>query len=158
MFFCVLTVRQRALVKSLPSLNASQNVKMENRGIQKSSHFFNDHKGQKWLSLIFLQCIHRIKNEAWVCVCIFNTTHLKVSFWHTNGQAMNSRSWMVSATVRRTGDLPQNVAYAVKGKYLLKILEDCGVKSETNDSGNADTDFERMVEKLTGAVVLIQCY
>ena len=64
---------------------------------------------------------------------------------------MNSRSWMVSATVRRTGDLPQHVAYAVKGKYLLKILEDCGVKSETNDSGNADTDFERMVEKLTGS-------
>ena len=59
---------------------------------------------------------------------------------------------------QKTGDLPQNVAYAVKGKYLLKILEDCGVKSETNDSGNADTDFERMVEKLTGAVVLIQCY
>lgn len=57
-----------------------------------------------------------------------------------------------------TGDLPQNVAYAVKGKYLLQILEDCGVKSETNDSIDVGTDFERMVENLTSAVVLIQCY
>jgi S1-C subfamily serine protease len=60
---------------------------------------------------------------------------------------------------QKTGDLPQNVAYAVKGKYLLKILADCGVPYGENTSDfSVDSDFERMVEKLTASVVLIQCY
>jgi TPR repeat protein len=105
-----------------------------------------------------------------------------------NGSQDDPKSWQVSAPVQsgnsggplfdlegkvvgmiqtklgiiaaqKTGDLPQNVAYAVKGKYLLKILEDCGVKSGVNESGiGVDSDFEKMVDKLTGAVVLIQCY
>jgi rRNA processing protein Krr1/Pno1 len=59
---------------------------------------------------------------------------------------------------QKTGDLPQNVAYAVKGKYLLKILEDCGVVCDAADIKDVDTGFERMVERIKGAVVLIQCY
>jgi TPR repeat protein len=104
-----------------------------------------------------------------------------------NGTHDDPRSWQVSAPVQsgnsggplldlegrvvgmiqtklglmaaqKTGDLPQNVAYAVKGKYLLKILEDCGVVCDAADIKDVDTSFERMVERIKGAVVFIQCY
>lgn len=52
---------------------------------------------------------------------------------------------------RTTGDLPQNVNYAVKARYLLPLLSDSG---ESFDSGSAD--LETLVERIKPAVVRIE--
>lgn len=105
-----------------------------------------------------------------------------------NGFADDPRSWQVSVPVqsgnsggplldengnlvgivqaklglsaaKATGDLPQNVSYAVKSAYALPLLEpylDDGA-IEPNE-GNKQRRFEDMVEQVQRSVVLILVY
>ena len=62
-------------------------------------------------------------------------------------------------TAKTTGDLPQNVGYAVKSAYALALLEpylDSSV-SEPNEPG-VKPSFEDMVAKAQPSVVLILVY
>ena len=58
-----------------------------------------------------------------------------------------------------TGDLPQNVNYAVKSIYALPLLESYGVNLAPASGGSSSPKkFENVVEKVQGAVVLILVY
>jgi hypothetical protein len=58
-----------------------------------------------------------------------------------------------------TGDLPQNVNYAVKSIYALPLLKPFGadLASESGDT-SSPKNFEIVIEKVQGAVVLILVY
>ncbi|MBI4626968.1 MAG: hypothetical protein HY736_27570 [Verrucomicrobia bacterium] len=58
-----------------------------------------------------------------------------------------------------TGDLPQNVNYAVKGAYALALLEPYwGNDTPEPNQGTAQPRFEDMVAKAQQSVVLILVY
>ena len=58
-----------------------------------------------------------------------------------------------------TGDLPQNVNYAVKSIYALPLLEPYGVKLISESSASTPAkNLESVVEKVQGSVVLILVY
>ena len=60
---------------------------------------------------------------------------------------------------RFTGDLPQNVNYAVKSIYALPLLEPYGVKLISESSASTPAkNLESVIEKVQGAVVLILVY
>ena len=58
-----------------------------------------------------------------------------------------------------TGDLPQNVSYAIKSSYALPLLEAYGANL-SSESGvwSSFNKLESVVEKVQGAVVLILVY
>jgi len=65
-------------------------------------------------------------------------------------------SWRTAAA---TGDLPQNVNYAVKGAYALALLEPyLGSDAPEPNQGESKPRFEDMVAKAQQSVVLILVY
>jgi S1-C subfamily serine protease len=105
-----------------------------------------------------------------------------------NGIADDPRSWQVSVPVQpgnsggplldengnligilvsnlglkaavATGELPQNVNYAVKSAYALALLEPyLGDKAPEPNQSNHKPSFEDMISKAQQSVVLILCY
>jgi S1-C subfamily serine protease len=60
---------------------------------------------------------------------------------------------------RFTGDLPQNVNYAVKSIYALPLLEQFGANlAPESGASSSPKKLEDVVEKVQGAVVLILVY
>jgi S1-C subfamily serine protease len=58
-----------------------------------------------------------------------------------------------------TGDLPQNVNYAVKSIYALPLLEPFGANlAPESGASSSPKKLEDVVEKVQGAVVLILVY
>ena len=58
-----------------------------------------------------------------------------------------------------TGDIPQNVNYAVKSTYALTLLEPyLGANAPAPNDGVERLSFEEMVEKAQPSVVLILVY
>ena len=60
---------------------------------------------------------------------------------------------------RATGDIPQNVNYAVKSTYALALLEPyLGANEPEPNDGTKKLSFEDMVAKAQPSVVLILVY
>jgi hypothetical protein len=61
--------------------------------------------------------------------------------------------------MKATGDIPQNVSYAVKGTYALALLEPyLGADAPAPNNGTSKQSFEDMVAKVQKSVVLILFY
>ena len=61
--------------------------------------------------------------------------------------------------MKATGDIPQNVNYAVKSTYALALLEPyLGADAPAPNDGAAKQSFEDMVAKAQKSVVLILVY
>jgi uncharacterized protein len=56
---------------------------------------------------------------------------------------------------KTSGDIPQNVNYALKSAYILPMLESCGVKPTPARSHSPQEKTESVVERAHGSVVLI---
>jgi hypothetical protein len=61
--------------------------------------------------------------------------------------------------VKATGDIPQNVNYAVKSAYALALLEPyLDASAPAPKSADQKLRFEDMIAKAQQSVVLILCY
>lgn len=56
---------------------------------------------------------------------------------------------------KATGDLPQNVNYAIKGRYLQGLLDDLGVAWQGNSGSESESNLEVLAAKIMPSVVLI---
>jgi TPR repeat protein len=64
-----------------------------------------------------------------------------------------------SATLKATGELPENVNYAVKSSFLLGFLESVPeVAAKLKEPNTSDLKFAEVVEKAKGAAVLVLIY
>jgi S1-C subfamily serine protease len=64
-----------------------------------------------------------------------------------------------SATLKVTGELPENVNYAVKSGFLLGFLESVPeVASKLKEPNSSDLKFTEVVEKAQTASVLVLVY
>lgn len=56
---------------------------------------------------------------------------------------------------QRTGDLPQNVNYAIKSRYLQGLLDDLNIQSAASSNLPSENSLENVAAKVTGSVVQI---
>jgi TPR repeat protein len=61
-------------------------------------------------------------------------------------------------TARISGDIPQNVNYAVKSAYVMPLLESLGSRLPSPHKPGASTKFEDVVHKARESVVLVVVY
>jgi S1-C subfamily serine protease len=78
---------------------------------------------------------------------------------HGNVIAVVSAKLSAAATLKATGELPENVNYAVKSSFLLGFLESVPeVASKLKDPNRSDMQSADVVEKAKGAAVLVLIY
>jgi S1-C subfamily serine protease len=78
---------------------------------------------------------------------------------HGNVIGIVSAKLSAAAALRATGELPENVNYAVKSSFLLGFLESVPeVASKLKEPNTSDIKFAEVVEKARGAAVLVLVY
>ena len=78
---------------------------------------------------------------------------------HGNAIGIVSAKLSASATLKATGELPENVNYAVKSSFLLGFLESVPeVTAKLKEPNSSDLKFAEVVEKAKASAVLVLVY